>query len=456
MGCGLASSCLRAAHEGASHNIANTTDAKVHARMRKYLGNSFTESALKSQQPIIEKYASLFITKLRAMAAAPTCIDHGAAVDMTDWINFFTIDVIGDLSFGEPFGCLDSSEYHPWVRALFDFLKGMVFEVSARLYPWFQAIVLRIMPKNTLENQRRHSGFANERIRRRLSLQTDRPDFMTPFLKQNPDFKYMSQGEIESTFSMLITAGSETSATVLCGILNHLTRPEYRAALRRLERVIRDRFVSEDAITIESTKNIAYLDAVISEGLRLCNPMPGGLPRVVPPGGDMYAGHYLPGGVRPSPDPFCRFWRSLSHADSQLQTRVSVRPYVLSRSEKNFALAHEYHPERWLPASERPARFAHDNLKVSKPFSTGPSACLGKPLAWAEMRLILSRLVWAFDMSCDEGRRVDWAKLRAKMMIEKEPMWIRLKIRHNWLVVGHHPEPPCACRTAALAANKSA
>ncbi|KAK2603870.1 hypothetical protein QQS21_003905 [Conoideocrella luteorostrata] len=392
------------APNGAPQNIVTTTDAKVHARMRKYLGNSFTDTALIDQRPTIEGYADLFISRLRDMSTAPETGGKGALVDMTDWINFFTVDVIGDLAFGEPFGCLQTSDYHPWVRTLFNFLKGMVFAASTRFYPWIASAMESLLPKSVMDLQRQHTEFANEKINRRLNLQTNRPDFMTPFLKQNPDFKYMSKGEIESTFAIIIVAGSETSATVLCGILNQLTKNSN--SLMTLENVIRQRFRSEEEISIETTTNIPYLEAVIHEGLRLCNPVPGGLPRVVPQGGETYAGYFLPGG-----------------------TKLSIRPYVLNRSKKHFAAPYEFCPKRWMPTDQRPSKFANDSLSVSKPFSTGPTGCLGKSLAWAEMRLILARLVWAFNISVDPDRAVDWTKLRAMMTIEKQPMLVRLKIR---------------------------
>ncbi|KAK5991682.1 Cytochrome P450 monooxygenase astJ [Cladobotryum mycophilum] len=386
--------------DGAPQNIVTTRDPKVRARMRKFLGYSFTEAALKDQAPIIEGHTDLFISRLRDMDKGA-----GALADMTDWINFLAVDIIGDLAFGESFGCLESSGYHLWVQTLYSFIEGMVFAASARYYPWVSVIIEKFfLPKSVMDAQKRHVDFANEKINKRLDLQTSRPDFLTPFLKHDPDFERMSKGEIQSTFAMIIPAGSENQATVICGILNQLTK--YTDKLAKLEKVIRERFQAEDDISIESTTDIPYLDAVISEGLRLCNPVCGGLPRTVPPGGDIYAGKYLPEG-----------------------TKLTVRPYILRRSSKNFARATEFHPERWLP--DRPEEFANDNFEVSKPFSTGPTGCLGKPLAWAEMRLFISRLVWAFDLSVDPDRALDWNKVRILMNVEKGPMWMRLKARRT-------------------------
>lgn len=104
----------------------------------------------------------------------------------------------------------------------------------------------------------------------------------------------MSLGEIESTFAIIIVAGSETTATSLCGTLNHLIKPENKDALEKLVCEIRGTFMREQDITIEATKHLNYLEAIINEGLRICNPVPGGLPRVLPKGGDTYAGSFVP------------------------------------------------------------------------------------------------------------------------------------------------------------------
>ena len=205
------------------------------------------------------------------------------------------MDVIGDLAFGETFGCLENGEYHSWVRTLFSYLKGMSIAAAPRYYPSTEFIFQKLMPKSVIEGQRRHTQYANEKINRRLDLKIDRPDFMTPFMKNNKNFENMSREEILSTFNFIIVGGSETTATTLTGIFNHFSRNQM--ILQKLTQEIRSTFEKEEDITIDAVQGLPYLDAVINEGLRMCNPIPGGLPRVVPEGGDSYAGVYLPGGV---------------------------------------------------------------------------------------------------------------------------------------------------------------
>lgn len=105
-----------------------------------------------------------------------------------------------------------------------------------------------------------------------------------------------------SSFSFIIVGGSETSATVMTGIFNHLCMPKNRAILARLTKEIRLKYETEEMISHGSLRKAdhPYLEAVLQEGLRFCHPVPSGLPRMVPGGGDEYAGVYLPGGVSSS------------------------------------------------------------------------------------------------------------------------------------------------------------
>lgn len=43
----------------------------------------------------------------------------------------------------------------------------------------------------------------------------------------------------------------------------------------------------------------------------------------------------------------------------------------------------------------------------------------------AEMRIVIARVVWAFGL-WEEGERLDWTGLKTLMIIQKEPVFIRL------------------------------
>lgn len=70
----------------------------------------------------------------------------------------------------------------------------------------------------------------------------------------------------------------------------------------------------------------------------------------------------------------------------------------------NFARPTEFLPERWFrETSSTPSEFANDNLQILHPFSLGARNCIGQNLAWMELRLILARVIWNFDISLPVG-----------------------------------------------------
>jgi cytochrome P450 len=118
--------------------------------------------------------------------------------------------------------------------------------------------------------------------------EVERPDLIAYALKETQEGNGMSREEIESTFAVLVTAGSETTATALGGIMNCLvTNPAKRDLLVK---EVRYKFESETEIAMEKVKDLPYLNAVINEGLRLCPPIPWILPRLVPSGGATICG----------------------------------------------------------------------------------------------------------------------------------------------------------------------
>ena len=284
------------APQGMPQNIITAINHADHSRMRKAFGNAFAEKTLRDQEPVIEGYTDLAMRKFRAMATSPESNGKGVMLNMVDWLNFFTIDVIGDLGFGESFNCLQESAYHPWVKTLHNFLKGMVFAAPTRFYPSVETLFMAMLPQSILELQKRHTDFANERVQRRLNLETNRPDFITPILQDQSDRNSITVPEIQSNAAILMVAGSETTATVLSGTLTYLLRNP--KCLQKVTNEVRTSFKREEDITISSTKELVYLNSVLSEALRLCNPVPGGLPRVVGPGGVRICDVFVPEQVR--------------------------------------------------------------------------------------------------------------------------------------------------------------
>ena len=105
----------------------------------------------------------------------------------------------------------------------------------------------------------------------------------------------MTLPELQENGSLLIIAGSETTATLLAGVTYFLLMNP--VALEKLENEICSTFKTEDEIDILSVNKLTYMIACLNEALRLYPPGASGLPRVVPRGGTIISGKHVPENV---------------------------------------------------------------------------------------------------------------------------------------------------------------
>ncbi|KKY16573.1 putative benzoate 4-monooxygenase cytochrome p450 [Diplodia seriata] len=379
-------------HAGVDH-ILSANDAD-HARQRRSINHAFSEKALRAQEGLVMAY----INKLtRALETQPA----GAVVDVKSWLEWTAFDIIGELAFGEPFGCLADAQYHPWVALLFPFIKALSFFGVARLYKPFTPLLIALMPKTAIKQRTQHIALSAAKVHARIAAgeRPDRSDFWTYILRHNGDEKKgMSVAEMESNASIFITGGSETVATALCGILYLLAKNP--GAMRALRDEVTAAFASKDDIDMIGVAGLKVLHATICEGMRIYPPVPAGLQRVAPAGGAVVAGRFVPEG-----------------------TIVNVSQQPAYHSAANFFRPDAFLPERWL--SPPPPAFANDRRDAFQPFSTGPRNCVGKNLALAEMKLVLARLVWQFGWElADDGFAL--AKQKVFIMREKPALNLRL------------------------------
>ena len=180
---------------------------------------------------------------------------------------------------------------------------------------------------------------------RRLAHPPDRIDFLQKMISERTDWSGQNLRDLQQQATLLVVAGSETTATALSGITYYLCRDSERYA--KLAAEIRRAFNSFDEITGRATERLTYLKAVIEEGLRLYPPIAAGLPRVSP--GEVVDGHYIPKDVI-----------------------VSVNTWVAGHIETNFHDAFKFIPERWLDPDCKDEKFA------SQPFLLGSRVCLGR------------------------------------------------------------------------------
>ncbi|KAK7954808.1 hypothetical protein PG988_015502, partial [Apiospora saccharicola] len=209
-----------------------------------------------------------------------------------------------------------------------------------------------------------------------------------------------------------IVAGHETSATGLCSILSITTlgmikllatHQDVQAVLRA---TLRAAFVSAaselrqptaDEITLTS---VPYLDAVLEESLRYAPPIPLlirtamvdttllGYP--VPKGTNVFMPALGPGYTAP-PVPVAEGARSETSRTKGWGGRWDEGDM------------HRFRPERWLQVDEDGTQRFNSRAGPMITFGLGPRSCFGKRLAYLEMRMVLSLLVWNFEFQKVEG-----------------------------------------------------
>lgn len=374
-------------------------DSDNHRRMRRILAQGFSAQAMVKQEPLIRGYIDLLFERLKEHSI------NDKPIDVVKWYNWFTFDLIGDLAFGEPFGCLETSSFHSWVAMVFEqFKERQLIGQLHRAYPALESVTRTVIKLMAPKKMQEHTELTKLKVEKRLALQTERHDFMDSMIATNSDGEQkMTLEEIHHNSDILIVAGSETTATTLCGVTSLLcTHPNVLATLYE---EVRSSFNTEADINLLSVQRLKYMTAVIDEGMRIYPAAPASTPRAVHRGGDTICGRYLPEG-----------------------TIVDIWHWAMYHSPDNFTLTESFIPERWLGDS----RFANDKKAAFQPFSTGGRDCIGKNLAYAEMRLILARLVWNYDILPADENVKDWIHTQQMWTLwEKPPLNIYLKSRKS-------------------------
>jgi hypothetical protein len=155
------------------------------------MANGFSNQAMLDQQPLIMTYVQKLFEKLDEESA------NGNKIDIAARYNWTTFDIIGDLAFGEPFGCLENSMYHPWVEMVFDGVKNVSVDATFRRMPLLYKGLVMLTPKAMLEKLKQHSSLSEQKVRKRLDTVTDRKDFIAAMTsKKGKDVSWDSETRV--------------------------------------------------------------------------------------------------------------------------------------------------------------------------------------------------------------------------------------------------------------------
>jgi len=190
---------------------------------------------------------------------------------------YLAFDIMGDLCFSEPFGCLDQASSTEWSTSVINvFIAATWIQGIRRLSgvgTLLESIMMKLLvPPKAAEWRNVHLCNSRDKTIKRLKDGArDHPDFISQILKNSDSKKALTETEIELNMALFISAGTDTTATTLTGWTYFVcTHPQ---VYERVVGEVRGAFKGGEDIKWENVRKLRYLEATIYEALRLFPPV---------------------------------------------------------------------------------------------------------------------------------------------------------------------------------------
>ncbi|KAF1922663.1 cytochrome P450 [Didymella exigua CBS 183.55] len=352
-----------------------------HQRLRKIFSNAFSDRAITKQEPMLSLYARQMVDLVRREIKKGAGSPESTVMDAVQLFNFATFDIMADLAFGESLGCLEKGGPNAWTDAVSVNFKRMIIRARLRPYPVLSYFWHLFQPAQDKKAAALHVQSSHERVTKRLEKGADARNDIWGLVLRAEGPNALSRTEMNNNANNFMIVGTETSATALSALTYFLlTNPP------KLQRLVKEIRLSSDSsqLTGEVLREMPYLQACLTECLRLHPPVPTGGMRVIGEGGNTILGHLLPE-----------------------DTKMSIATWTAFRTSRYWKDGNAFVPERWIPGEPGYEEYqAYDRHSVFQVFGAGPRACIGKNLALQEMRLIYANLLFHFDLElCPESER---------------------------------------------------
>ncbi|KAL0930186.1 uncharacterized protein CTRU02_215006 [Colletotrichum truncatum] len=352
-----------------------------HQRLRKIFSNAFSDRAITKQEPMLTLYARQMVNLVHRKIADAGSSDDSVVLDAVSLFNFATFDIMADLAFGESLGCLENGGSNSWVDAVQVNFKSMIIKSKLRQHPVLSYVWNTFQPKADKKAAAIHVQESHDRVTKRLEKGPNARDDIWGLVLRAEGPNALTRTEMNNNANNFMIVGTETSATALSALTYLLLRNPDK--LQRLLKEVRS-VGGRRQINNETVRGMPYLQACLSECLRLHPPVPTGGLRVIGQGGNTVLGHHLPE-----------------------DTKMSIATWTAFRIPMFWKNGDMFVPERWIPGEPGYEEYhAHDRHGVFQAFGTGPRACIGKNLAHQEMRLLYANFLSNFDIElCPESHR---------------------------------------------------
>lgn len=295
-------------------------------------------------------------------------------IEVTDDFTRLTLDTLALCSMGYRFNSYYSTQMHPFIEAMGDFLT----EAGSRSRRPLPQVFYRARNEKFDKDIEVLRSTAREVLEARKAGLGERDNDLLAAMLKGVDSKTGKKMTDESIMDNLITfliAGHETTSGLLSFAFYNLCKHPDAYAKAQAEV---DAVVGKGPIHVEHLANLPYMNGVLRETLRVNATIP--LFAVMPFEDTLLAGKY----------PVKQGETILN-----LLAKSQLDPKVFGPD------ADEFKPERMM--DENFNRLNREFPNCWKPFGNGMRGCIGRPFAWQEALLVMVMLLQNFNFVLRPG-----------------------------------------------------
>ncbi|KAL8653735.1 MAG: hypothetical protein Q9210_001922 [Variospora velana] len=334
-------------------DVFGTRDEDLHRKMRRPIANLYSIAHLTNFEPLVLSTMEHFFARLDELFT-----DKPMELDFGQWLQYFTFDVMGEVTFSRRLGFLEKGgDIEEVMKSNWEYFRMAAPNTQM---PWLDYFWKDNPLLPTISKRNPLADFGAARIKERLSMtdeQRDRikhSDFLSSFIKEkqkNPDLPDMyvesevipqlrTAVQLTAAFPRTlptwtnsnIQAGGDTTAIMASVVFYHLLKNP--TTLARIQKEVDDAAAKSqisELVTWKQSQTLPYLDACIKEASRLHPPIGFPLERIVPESGLEVDGYHIPPG-----------------------TRVSMNPWAVHREVGLYGNDPDvWRPERWMCEEEK-------------------------------------------------------------------------------------------------------
>ncbi|KAK8062656.1 cytochrome P450 [Apiospora hydei] len=388
--------------DGDETHVASERDPAKHKALRLKMGSAYSINFQPAADHQISNLMHLISRKYvsqpgRNPRSMPPYMDFGQKVQ------FYTLDFIGEFAFGESFGFLKKDVDVRRMTEINDLSIRLM--TVAGLIPWL-ADLRSIWPFRLLLPREGNKvgfgilfGLAKSLVDKRTAPgAVPKNDMMQAFIRSG-----MTREQLMQQVYIHIVAGTDASANwARMMMLCLLTCPTaYLRLQREIDHANSANRLSKPIAADEEARKLVYLEAVLCESLRLHPPSiaPSKLsPQTATKHHGGTAGSDKETKHKPKPAMVCGY-----HIPANTQIGANV-PGILRSKDVFGDDAGCFRPERWLPLTgdgktpaAEAARLSRMRKTLDTVFGAGKFQCMGKAIAWMEVRKLFVELFRRFD-----------------------------------------------------------